>query len=104
MISYTFQNMYSFFIEDSLTLSKRVAQLDGDIETLRAKVKKLEEDMTTLQEQNVMGAFNLIKKNVQEAKEYQTKVLAYGYDCAFPSLERGKMTHHPLKCSVWLWP
>ncbi|XP_022704300.1 laminin subunit beta-2-like isoform X2 [Varroa jacobsoni] len=67
------ENMYSFFIEDSLTLSKRVAQLDGDIETLRAKVKKLEEDMTTLQEQNVMGAFNLIKKNVQEAKEYQTK-------------------------------
>lgn len=68
------QRKYAHLIEDSLTLSKRVVQLDMDIDVLKANVRKLEEESTKLQEQNVMGAYNMIKERVNESKENQQKV------------------------------
>lgn len=65
---------HSTVVTESLGLVSSAAKLDGDIDDLKVKVKKLEEDMTSLREQDVMTAFNLIKENVELAKQHQQKV------------------------------
>ena len=61
-------------VAESIGLAHSAARLDDQIDHLKVKVKKLEEDMTSLREQDVMGAFNLIKENSALAKQYQQEV------------------------------
>lgn len=76
-MSLDFQTKHSTLAAETLGLVSSAARLDGDIDTLKEKVKKLEEDMTSLQEQDVMGAFNLIKENLDQAKQFQQKVNSF---------------------------